>query len=746
VARFEIRRRILEGTMSNGGAQAASGTATYRTARELGSRSPRSYAAIRDPNDLVVIYRFTRAADPKAKSTASVVAGDGGISLGTDAMATLLRDARCLAKNWHPNIARVRHVDVAGDDVTVATELVDGTTLGDLISAAAAHRAAAGRGSDDVLLPLPVIVRILVDVLAGLHGLHSLRDGASAPLGTLHGALSPANIVVGKDGVARIVNALRPRPLRLAAGTDAVGYAAPEALDVGASQDVRADLHAVGVVMWEALSGRRLYDEHEPARVLARQREEDVPPPAFPANSPFARLADVTMRAIAFDPSLRFKTANEMGAALRNIAGTRIATGSVVATCVAELAGERIRARRIELDPAGSGTRRRPTEPKMPVAKAAPPAQKAAAVPVPVAPEPQGERVTRPPGSNPAIDVAPPPSEREEISIRELMSSAPPVHADAMMDAPAMPPPPRAPGSSPALPVATLSAAKRQNPPPMLRKVAPAAAPQPTAPSSPAPSPPTRASAAAEAFADIDEPGHDPAPPARESTPSVIIAPDSDGALKSSPALPAPQPPQPPQRVPAPMMRAPAPSTPERTLAPVVDPARHKPTGPMASKPPPPQRRTRAVVGMLVGCAIAFLIIVFGFGIRAMLTGPKPTGANTTTSASAGAASTAMTPAATTGEPPSPIVTAPPVTAAANEAAEANANANANAQAPAPTQEAEPAAMAKDEASPATAPTATSTHTTTNEAATPAPGNLPKPAPAGSGTKPKKRTYEPLGI
>ena len=69
--------------------------------------------------------------------------------------------------------------------------------------------------------------------------------------------------------------------------------------------------------MWEALNGRRLYDETDPARVLARQREEDVPPPTFPAGSPFARLADVTMQAMAFEASLRFKTAAELGAARR---------------------------------------------------------------------------------------------------------------------------------------------------------------------------------------------------------------------------------------------------------------------------------------------------------------------------------------------------------------------------------------------------------------------------------------------
>jgi serine/threonine protein kinase len=232
---------MLGVNMSNGGAQTASGIAMYRTLRELGSRSPRSYAAVREPNELVVIHRFTGSTDPRAKSTASFVSADGGVALAGDAMAALIREARCLAKNWHPNIARVRHVDILREDLTVATELVDGATLADLLTAAAQRAAGGGSAGaakvapGDPVLPLPVLVRILVDVVTGLSGLHGLRDDKGAPLGAIHGALSPANILVGKDGVARLLNALRPRPLRLAAGTEAVGYAAPEALDLGAT-------------------------------------------------------------------------------------------------------------------------------------------------------------------------------------------------------------------------------------------------------------------------------------------------------------------------------------------------------------------------------------------------------------------------------------------------------------------------------------------------------------------------------
>jgi hypothetical protein len=83
-----------------GRAQAIGATATYRVLRELGRRSQRSYAAAHDDGSIVVLHRFTR--DPKS---------DGELVSAAE-MAILMRDARCLERNWHPNIARVRHVDL----------------------------------------------------------------------------------------------------------------------------------------------------------------------------------------------------------------------------------------------------------------------------------------------------------------------------------------------------------------------------------------------------------------------------------------------------------------------------------------------------------------------------------------------------------------------------------------------------------------------------------------------------------
>jgi eukaryotic-like serine/threonine-protein kinase len=311
--------------MSNG-AQHAAGPATYRMLRELGSRAQRSYAAVREPDELLVAQRFVRV---KAFGDPAPATAEGATPLDAEAMALLLRDARCLAKNPHPNLARVLHAEVSPAprrELTVATELIDGSTLADLLDAAKRARTAPA-------LTVSVMARILLDVLAGLAALHALRDGIGLPLGAVHGELCPANIVVGNDGVARVVNALRRRPVTLDAASEAFAYAAPEALASSGTNDPRSDEYAVGAILNEALVGST--------------------PSAFP------RLTAVATRALSFEPALRFDDAAEMARALEASAGDQLSSHDAVAALVTELAGARIRSRRGTLVPAVSGTRRR---------------------------------------------------------------------------------------------------------------------------------------------------------------------------------------------------------------------------------------------------------------------------------------------------------------------------------------------------------------------------------------------------
>src|SRR5215212_2882927 len=103
--------------MSNG-AQATGISANYRVLRELGNRAQKTFAAIRERTELVVLHRWVKTANgelpPKGVPTTNE---SGATRVSAEQMAILLRDARCLAKNWHPNVARVRHADVSGSDL-----------------------------------------------------------------------------------------------------------------------------------------------------------------------------------------------------------------------------------------------------------------------------------------------------------------------------------------------------------------------------------------------------------------------------------------------------------------------------------------------------------------------------------------------------------------------------------------------------------------------------------------------------
>jgi serine/threonine-protein kinase len=423
------------------------GRAAYRVLRELGSRAQRTFAAKREPHELVVLQRFVRSDDASTSD-------EGATPVTAEQLAILSRDAGCLAKNWHPNVTRVKHVDVGGPTLSIATELIDGTTLEDLLAAVAARGEA---------LPFDVLLRVVIDVLGGLQAIHALRDGLRAPLGTIHGELCPANIVVGRDGIARVVNALRPRPLRIVAGSEAIAHVAPETLD-GTAADPRSDVYAVGVILWSVLARRALHDEKEPGRVLARLRELEIPRPRPPADAAAGPLVvDVAMRAMSFEPSLRFRTAGEMTAELRKV--PRIATGSVVAALVNRLAGDRIRARRAALDGSPSGSRPR-------VSTSAPVAPPAAA---------DTQDTERPPAL--AVDTSPTEPPPPDTGARATL----------------------VPSSEAHLLLAPVSLAP--SPPPKIARPSPPAVPRRAAPPVPAPGP-----SSSTAFAPPPPPPSDPVP------------------------------------------------------------------------------------------------------------------------------------------------------------------------------------------------------------------------------------------
>lgn len=280
-----------------------------------------------------------------------------------DFRASLLEEAHVAARVRHANVASVLDVEVAGDDVQLVMDYVEGATLSQLLSAA------SKRGEK---LPPGVVLRIALDACAGLAAVHEARDEHGASLGLVHRDVSPQNLLVGLDGLARISDfgtaksALEGRP-STTQGTlkGKLAYMAPEYVGRG-RLDLRVDVFAMGVVLWESLAGKRLFRGANDADTLDRVQREEAPPLSDVAPELGAIFDEAIARALVKLPEERWSSVEALGAAIAAVAGERhmIASHAEVARVVRsavepELEARRadVRARLAEMD-AAPGSRR----------------------------------------------------------------------------------------------------------------------------------------------------------------------------------------------------------------------------------------------------------------------------------------------------------------------------------------------------------------------------------------------------
>ncbi|MEZ4295694.1 MAG: protein kinase [Polyangiaceae bacterium] len=221
--------------------------------------------------------------------------------------------------------------------------------------------------------PPSVVLRIVLDACAGLAAIHEARDEDGAPLGLVHRDISPQNILIGLDGLARISDfgtaksALSARP-STTQGTlkGKLAYMAPEYVGRG-RLDRRVDVFALGVVLWECLAGKRLFRGTNDADTLDRVQREEAPPLSEVAPELGARFDEVTSRALRKRPEDRWESAEAFGAAVAAAAqageppASHAEVGRAVRDAVhADLEKRRaaVRARLAELDasPRSAGT------------------------------------------------------------------------------------------------------------------------------------------------------------------------------------------------------------------------------------------------------------------------------------------------------------------------------------------------------------------------------------------------------
>ena len=227
-------------------------------------------------------------------------------------VAMFLDEARLAARIRHPNVVPTLDVVAASGELFHVMEYVQGESLSHL---------ARGVRSRGERVPLPVLTRVMNDVLQGLHAAHEARDERGVPLHIVHRDVTPQNILVGVDGVARLLDfgvakaAGRAQTTQDGQIKGKLAYMAPEQL-MSAGVTRETDLYAASVVLWEMLAGERLFTGETELDVVAKllQRHIEAPSHLVPG---LPRALDVlVMRGLSAKMEDRFATAREMAVAL----------------------------------------------------------------------------------------------------------------------------------------------------------------------------------------------------------------------------------------------------------------------------------------------------------------------------------------------------------------------------------------------------------------------------------------------
>ena len=247
-----------------------------------------------------------------------------------------LDEARLAARLKHPNVIQTLDVVADESEVYIVMEFVLGESLEALMPR-----------TDGRPIPLQVIAAIVCNVLEGLHGAHDSLSDMGEPLGIVHRDVSPPNVLVGQDGVARVFDfgiakaAINTQETRDGVIKGKVTYMAPEQVLGGV--DRRADLYAVGVILWELLVARRRH-AGEPNDALYLKLASNQLTPLRPASSlrldAPEGLDAIIARATEWEPENRFATAREMAMAIERL--VRPAPAREVAEWLREAAGPRV--------------------------------------------------------------------------------------------------------------------------------------------------------------------------------------------------------------------------------------------------------------------------------------------------------------------------------------------------------------------------------------------------------------------
>ena len=239
------------------------------------------------------------------------------LSSDAEFVKSFVREARLAAQLRHTNIAQTYDLGKADGVYYIAMELVPGRDLREIL-----------RHAHNVVGPPPVsvVINLLFQVCDALDYAHTFRDDQGRLLGLVHRDISPANIIVGDDGTAKIVDFGVAKGTTNTLATQSgmlkgkFSYMAPEMLQ--GHVDARSDLFAVGVVAWELFTAKPLFAGGDDMEILQRIAGWDPPPPSTVNHAVPTDVDAWIAMALNKDPRRRFQSAAQMRAGLELVART----------------------------------------------------------------------------------------------------------------------------------------------------------------------------------------------------------------------------------------------------------------------------------------------------------------------------------------------------------------------------------------------------------------------------------------
>jgi eukaryotic-like serine/threonine-protein kinase len=223
-------------------------------------------------------------------------------------VSMFLDEARLALRLSHPNIVRTDRLGSFDGRHGIVMEFLEGQPF---------HQVLKRAYETEATLNLEVVVQIAIAALDGLHYAHELKDQEGNPLSIVHRDVSPQNLFITYDGAVKLLdfgiakNALQDGRTRTGLLKGKVSYMAPEQAR-GDELDRRADIWSLGVVLWEAVTGSRLFKGSNEAATLHMTLTDDVSPPSLRRPDLPPELEAILLRALKRDPAQRYASAAVM--------------------------------------------------------------------------------------------------------------------------------------------------------------------------------------------------------------------------------------------------------------------------------------------------------------------------------------------------------------------------------------------------------------------------------------------------